>query len=117
MKSVQIRSFSDPYSVRMRENTDQKKLRIWTLFTQCKVSGHISKPIVSIGNSIGLALLARALGRSQHITIPVISINTTQIQYIQINTQLLCEHNSRMGQVQSKTIKCIFSRISQQCFF
>ena len=23
-----------PYSVRMRENTDQKKLRIWTLFTQ-----------------------------------------------------------------------------------
>ena len=24
-----------PYSVRMRENTDQKKLRIWTLFTQC----------------------------------------------------------------------------------
>ena len=24
-----------PYSVRMRENTDQKKLPIWTLFTQC----------------------------------------------------------------------------------
>ena len=24
-----------PYSVRMRENTDQKKRRIWTLFTQC----------------------------------------------------------------------------------
>ena len=24
-----------PYSVRMRENNDQKKLRIWTLFTQC----------------------------------------------------------------------------------
>ena len=23
-----------PYSVRMWENTDQKKLRIWTLFTQ-----------------------------------------------------------------------------------
>ena len=29
-----IQSIS-PYSVRMRENTDQKKLRIWTLFTQC----------------------------------------------------------------------------------
>ena len=28
--------FSGPYSVRMRENTDQKKLRIWTLFTQWK---------------------------------------------------------------------------------
>ena len=26
--------FSGPYSVRMWENTDQKKLRIWTLFTQ-----------------------------------------------------------------------------------
>ena len=51
-KSVQIRSFFwsvfsriwteygeilriSPYSVRMRENTVQKKLRIWTLFTQC----------------------------------------------------------------------------------
>ena len=25
-----------PYSVQMREDTDQKKLRIWTLFTQLK---------------------------------------------------------------------------------
>ena len=33
--------FSGPYSVRIRENTDQKKLRIWTLFTQCKFSIHI----------------------------------------------------------------------------
>ena len=24
-----------PYSVQMRKNTDQKKLHIWTLFTQC----------------------------------------------------------------------------------
>ena len=30
VKSVQIRSFISPYSVRMRENTDQKKFRIWT---------------------------------------------------------------------------------------
>ena len=53
MKSVQIRSFFCSvfsrirteygethriplYSVQMRENTDQKKLRIWTLFTQCQ---------------------------------------------------------------------------------
>ena len=53
MKSVQILSFFwsvssririeygeifriSPYSARMRENTDQKKLHIWTLFTQCK---------------------------------------------------------------------------------
>ena len=52
VKCVQIRSFPwsifsriwteygeilgiSPYSVRMRENTDQKKLHIWTLFTQC----------------------------------------------------------------------------------
>ena len=27
-----------PYSVRMRENTDQKKLGIWTLFTQCHLT-------------------------------------------------------------------------------
>ena len=26
-----------PYSVRMRENTAQKKLRIWKLFTQCSI--------------------------------------------------------------------------------
>ena len=53
MKSVQMRSFfwsvffcirteygyllrKSPYSVRIQENMDQKKLRIWTLFTQCK---------------------------------------------------------------------------------
>ena len=51
VKSVQIRSFvwsvfsriqieygdllrKFPYSVRIRENTDQKKLRLWILFTQ-----------------------------------------------------------------------------------
>ena len=51
MKSVQLRSFFwsvfsriwtqygeilriSLYSVRMRENMDQKKLRVWTLFTQ-----------------------------------------------------------------------------------
>ena len=27
-----------PYPLRMRQNTDQKKLRIWTLFTQCSIS-------------------------------------------------------------------------------
>ena len=40
-ESVQIRSFLNykdllskyPYSVQIQENTDQKKLRIWTLFT------------------------------------------------------------------------------------
>ena len=55
VKSVQVRSFFwpvfsrirteygeilriYPYSVRMRENTDHKKLRIWTLFRQCASS-------------------------------------------------------------------------------
>ena len=54
VKSVQTRSFFwsvfshnrneyemilciSPYSVRMRENTSQKKLRIWTLFTRCYI--------------------------------------------------------------------------------
>ena len=51
VKSVQIRSFGWsvfshirteygqilPHSTRMRENTDQKKLRIWTLFTQWEI--------------------------------------------------------------------------------
>ena len=31
VKSVQIRSSFGPYSVQIRENTDQKKLHIWTL--------------------------------------------------------------------------------------
>ena len=52
VKSVQIWSFlwsvfsclgieygdlriKSPYSIRTQENTDQRKLRIWTLFTQC----------------------------------------------------------------------------------
>ena len=37
----EIRSISR-YSVRIRENTDQEKLRIWTLLTQCRFQG-ISK--------------------------------------------------------------------------
>ena len=52
VKSIQIRSFlwsvfscirteyedllrKSPYSVRIQENTDQNKLHIWALFTQC----------------------------------------------------------------------------------
>ena len=27
--------FKSPHSLRIRENTYQKKIRIWTLFTQC----------------------------------------------------------------------------------
>ena len=37
-KVFQYGIFSGPCSVRMRENTGQKKLRIWTLFTQWKQS-------------------------------------------------------------------------------
>ena len=40
-----------PYSIRMRENTDQKKLRVWTIFTQwksgmryCVINIHNIKP-------------------------------------------------------------------------
>ena len=32
-----------PYSVRLRENTDQKKPRIWTLFTQCTSQGFLDQ--------------------------------------------------------------------------
>ena len=34
MKFILVRIFL--FSVRIQENTGQKKLRIWTLFTQCK---------------------------------------------------------------------------------
>ena len=33
MKGLRSKS---PYSVQVRENTDQKILRIWTIFAQCK---------------------------------------------------------------------------------
>ena len=35
--------FIFPYSVRIQGNTDQKKLRIWTLFTQCSLLGAFTK--------------------------------------------------------------------------
>ena len=35
--------FSGLYSVRIQENTDQKKLGIWTLFTQCTIQRYESK--------------------------------------------------------------------------
>ena len=34
VKSVQIGAFFGPYSVQIQESTDEKKLRIWTIFTQ-----------------------------------------------------------------------------------
>ena len=59
VKSVQIRSIfwsvfscirteygyllrKSPYSVRIQGNTDQKKLRIWTLFTKCTSNNQLS---------------------------------------------------------------------------
>ena len=65
VKSVHIRSFFwsvfsriqteykeilgiSPHLVRMRENTDQKKLRIWTLFTQHYKPWLFSKSIFSV---------------------------------------------------------------------
>ena len=70
VKSVQIRSFFLPvfsrirteygeiasyprissYSVRIRENTDQKKLRIWTLFTQWRGQWRRSVTYLTIFN-------------------------------------------------------------------
>ena len=41
-----------PYSVRMRENTDQKKLRSWTLLTQCDVSRGYKKRSVGWNRSL-----------------------------------------------------------------
>ena len=32
---AKVKEIGYPYSLRMRENMDQKKLRIWTLFMQC----------------------------------------------------------------------------------
>ena len=46
----EIRSIS-PYSVRMRANTDPKKLRIWTLFTQCR-SFRIFREVAIIGGDM-----------------------------------------------------------------
>ena len=65
VKSVQIRSFfwsifscirteygdlrnKSPYSVRIQENTDQKNLRIRTLFMQCLITIQLSKKVVSM---------------------------------------------------------------------
>ena len=65
VKSVQIRSFSGPYfpslglitktpySVRMLENTDQKKLRIWTLFMRCWWMGDKKMSKVSLLSIVG----------------------------------------------------------------
>ena len=46
-----------PYSVRARKNTDQKKLRIWTLFTQCDYTESKNRAIISYYH--GMILLAK----------------------------------------------------------
>ena len=50
-----------PYLVRIRENREQKKLRIWTLFTQCTVS-FANSPFT--GNTIDTAII-----RSSHLVV------------------------------------------------
>ena len=40
-----------PYSVRMRENKDQQKLRIWSLFTQCVEKIEVIQEVVLPGIS------------------------------------------------------------------
>ena len=40
--------FSGSYSVRMPENTDQKRIRIWTLFTQWRVNCNGKKTTLSL---------------------------------------------------------------------
>ena len=74
VKSVQIRSnfwsvFSyipteyreilviSPYSVRMRENRDQKLLRIWTLFTQWSIRFWFSSKEINFENALLNVLL------------------------------------------------------------
>ena len=68
----EIRSIS-PYSVRMRENMDQKKLCIWTLITQCSISLDI------LGTSIPMSL---SLSEKPGITI-------TNVLYLVFRTKNL----------------------------
>ena len=79
VKSVQIRSLfwsvfpcirteyedllsKSRYSVQMRENTDQKKLRVWTLFTQWNDSKNPSTKICAFGKiTSGFVLLVKRI--------------------------------------------------------
>ena len=48
VKSAQIEFFLVcifPYSLRIRENTDKKKLHIWTFFTQCGMKSFVNTKI------------------------------------------------------------------------
>ena len=46
-----------PYSVRIRANTDQKKLRIWTLFKQWPLLGVIYGYLFDVGSCTGVAFI------------------------------------------------------------
>ena len=80
-KSVQIRSYFwsvfscirteygeilriSPYSVRMWENTDQEKLRIWTLLTLCW--SKLTIPIYRVAHFISLYILPNILKLSPY---------------------------------------------------
>ena len=121
VKSVQIQSFfwstffrvkteywdlllKSLYSARIRENTDQKKLHIWTLFTQCwgQSSVFISNFELSVVKSTrktSLDLNLVVWDQEKHLLISVffvtnfkpvfvIWIETIGIKYMQRNTEL-----------------------------
>ena len=54
LQSLEIAKFQSPYSVRIHENMDQKKLLIWTLFTQCLSNEYYIKGRISRYNVIYL---------------------------------------------------------------
>ena len=56
-----------PYSVRIQENTDQKKLRIWTPFTQCYFSYSWKFPCLYFYINIAIENLSKIKSRVNYI--------------------------------------------------
>ena len=71
---VEIRSIS-PYSVRMWENTDQKLLRIWTLFTKWTCSIWIATLVFSVSFFFSFFFRFQGLEIIKKLTKPIFGTN------------------------------------------
>ena len=65
-KYGEIQSIS-PYSVQMRENADHKKLRIWTLFTQCRCIDENNYEVIKIDYLITQYDLKQIINKLTHL--------------------------------------------------
>ena len=97
-----------PYSVRIRENTDQKKLRIWTLFTHNLASWNTTDFTYYLSYIIAVKNFPRFKTPSTHLLIDLNSSNSLLSQLLFRKESVLFLFLSAMSRRQESTTRFFY---------